>query len=103
MSNLGRSPAFQTFGLPSAKASPAAHQLFAPPAGLPLSHMQASVSTTGNATNKTVHEAWDVGAITIMAAPSVLDGVRGALLNPRPCHVLWERQLVCSSEHAPQN
>lgn len=61
MSILGRSPAFQTFGLPSAKASPAAHQPFAPPAGPPLSHMQASVSTTGNAMNKTVHEAWDVG------------------------------------------
>lgn len=78
MSNLGRSPAFQTFGLP-AKAGPAAHQPFAPPAGLPLSHMQASASTPRNATNKTVHKAWDVGGIAIMTASSVLDGVRGAL------------------------
>ena len=67
-----------------------------PPAGLPLSHMQASVSTTRNTTNKTVHEAWDAGAIIIMTASSVLDGVRGALLNPRPCHVLRERQLVAA-------
>jgi len=65
--------------------------------------MQASASTPRNATNKTVHEAWDVGAIAIMTASSVLDGVRGALFNPRPCHVLWERQLACSSEDAPQN
>ena len=102
MSILGRSPAFQTFGLPSAKASPAAHQPFAPPAGPPLSHMQASVSTTGNATNKTVHEAWDVGGNYHHGCTERI-GRRTWCFDPRPCHVLWERQLVCSSEHAPQN